>query len=139
MKKIPQPINVIRKSLAIAFLISFSILSARSQNFDPGYNTVKVSAAGITYNNASLSVYPNPVADEAKLLFYSSKYNVPYQVRIVNNAGVSLKNMEGTTIQGRNTIGIHFGNYPPGVYYVELLTPSGRETLKLLKQPMNSF
>jgi hypothetical protein len=138
MKKIP-PIYFLRKSLVIAFLMSCSILSASAQNIVAGFNTIDISTANITNDNTSLNVYPNPAADEAKLAFNSSKYDVPYQVRIVNNAGVQLSNIEGTTVQGQNTIRIHVGNYPPGVYYIQLLTSTGRETLRLLKQPLNGF
>ena len=138
MKKI-QPVSVLRTSLAIAFLISFSILSARAQNTGISFNTTQISAIDIAHDNAALSVYPNPAADEAKLVFNSSKYDMHYQVRIINNEGVRLRNLEGTTVQGQNTIRIHVGNYPPGVYYIQLLTSEGKETLKLLKQPLNSF
>jgi Secretion system C-terminal sorting domain len=136
MKKIAQPLNVLRKSLAIVFIISFFILSAGAQNIGISFPTAKVNAPDIRNDNTSLSIYPNPAADESKIIFYSSKYNVPYQVRIVNSAGVQLKNIKGTAIQGQNTIRIHVGNYPSGVYYVQLLTPESRETLKLLKQPL---
>jgi hypothetical protein len=108
MKKILQPVNVLRKSLTIVFLMSFSILSARAQNMAGDFS---MSAAGATnVTNTSLSVYPNPAADEAILVFNSSGYDGRYQVRIINNEGIQLGNIEGTTIQGRNTITIHVGN-----------------------------
>ena len=135
MKKI-KPVNILRRSLAIAFLMSFSILSARAQNTGISFNTTQISAVDMANNNATLSVYPNPAADEAKLVFNSSKYDVRYQIRIVNNEGVRLRNIEGTTVQGQNTLRIHVGDYPPGVYYVQLLTSEGRETLKLFKQSL---
>ena len=130
MKKILQPLNVLPKSLTIVFLMSFSILSARAQNMTGNFSTNDI---------ASLSVYPNPAADEAILVFNSSGYDVRYQVRIINNEGIQLRNIEGTTMQGRNTIRIHVGDYPPGVYYIQLLTSAGKQTVKLLKQPLNSF
>jgi hypothetical protein len=138
MKKIP-PVYFLRKPLAIAFLVSCSVLSSRAQNISTGFNATAVSASNIPNDNTSLNVYPNPAADEAKLVFNSSKYDVPYEVRIINNAGIQISNMEGTTVQGQNTLRIDVGNYPPGVYYVQLLTSAGRETLRLLKQPLNGL
>ena len=139
MKKTQPAINITGKSLTIALLISFSVLSAGAQNIATSFSTSKINATSTRDENTSLSVYPNPAADEAKLVFYSTKYDVPYQVRIVNNGGATLKNIEGTTVQGQNTLRIHLGNYPPGVYYIQFLTAEGREALKMLKQPMNSF
>jgi hypothetical protein len=139
MKKILQPVNVLCKSLTIVFLMSFSILSARAQNMAANFSASEAGVTNIANDNASLSVYPNPAADEAILVFNSSGYDVRYQVRIINNEGIQLRNIEGTTMQGRNTIRIHVGDYPPGVYYIQLLTSTGKQIVKLLKQPLNSF
>jgi Secretion system C-terminal sorting domain len=139
MKKIRQPVDVLRKSLAIAFLLSFFILTAKAQNATAGFNATGVGAVNTLDDNASLHVYPNPAADEEKLVFNSSNYGTRYQIRIINNSGIQLQNMEGTTVLGQNITRFHVGNYPPGIYYIQLLTSSGRETLKLLKQPFNSL
>ena len=139
MKKILKPTHILHNLLALAFLMSFSILTTTAQNSSTGLYATKGNAFHTVSDHASLSVYPDPAADAATLVFNSSNYSVPYQVRIISNEGVQLQNMEGTTVQGRNTINIHVGNYPPGVYYIQLLTLSGRETLRLLKQPLNRF
>ena len=139
MKKMPYGIDVICRSLIISLLVVYSIIPAAAQNIATSFSTSKVNATTTREGNTMLSVFPNPAADEAKLVFYATKYDVPYQVRIVNNTGASLKKIQGATIQGQNVLRIHLGNYPPGIYYVQLITTEGRETLKLLKQPLHTF
>lgn len=139
MKKILHPIDTIYKSVTIAFLFLLFVLQASAQNIAAVYTNTIVTGFNNSNNNTSLSVYPNPASDEAKLVFNESKYGVTYQVRIINNVGIQLTNIEGTSVQGQNIIRIHVGNYPPGIYFVNLLTSVGTETLKLLKQPLNNL
>ena len=148
MKKILQN-KALHNLLAAILMMSFTIFSAKAQVESSSDNSSDIRSVNFADNSTvlshsnsdetSLNVYPNPANDEAKLAFNSAQYDQRYEVRIVNASGMELKNIEGTTSQGTNTIDIHVGDYPPGVYYVQLLTTTGRETLKLLKQPMNSF
>ncbi len=58
---------------------------------------------------ALLNVYPNPAADEARLIFTSAINDERYQIRVLNDAGIQLNHMEGTIVQGQNTIEMHVG------------------------------
>ena len=80
-----------------------------------------------------LKVYPNPVIDEASLVFNAAYYNTPYEIRIVNNSGIVVRNLQGITSQGQNTVNLHMGDFAPGNYYVQITTPSAKETLRFLK------
>jgi Secretion system C-terminal sorting domain len=147
MKKITRKLPIVATIFISAFLLSSSLAtsaqsvaaSLTSQGLTPTYNDVAMNARNVISSDNSLGVYPNPAADEAKFVFNSSKYNVPYQVRLINNAGSVLTSIQGTTLQGQNTIRIHVGSYPAGTYYIQLLTLEDRETVKLLKQPLNSL
>ena len=136
MKKIVKPVSKSAILLGLTFLM---LLSANAQNMSTNFNGNASNNGCILNDNATLSVYPNPAADEAKIVFNAAKYDIPYQVRITNNAGIILTNIAGTTVQGQNTVRFHVGSFPSGIYYVQLLTSEGRETIKLLKQPLNSL
>lgn len=128
---------MLTRSAAFALILTFSAVISQAQNTKVNFVT-PLDNIGVP-NNATLSVYPNPAADEAKLAFNSATNNDRYEVRIINNSGMQLQEIEGTTVQGQNTLRIHVGQYAAGVYFVQLITQSGtRETLKLLKQPISS-
>ena len=132
MKNI-QSLKMLKRSAGFALFFLFSIIISQAQNTRVNF-VPQAGNSNFPADNMSLSIYPNPAADEAKVAFNSSLNNESFEIRIVNNSGMNLQNVEGTTIQGENTIRIHVGNYPSGIYYVQLITHSGvRETLKFLK------
>ena len=135
MKNSLKALQNLITSITIIFLVSLTFIS-KGQNIGVNYNSSQLISED---NNVSMSVYPNPAVDEAKLVFNSDKYDLPYQIRIINNNGVQLTSFSGTTFQGQNTIRIHVGNYSSGIYYIQLLTAHNKATLKLLKQPVNGF
>lgn len=135
MKNI-QLLKMLKRSAAFLLLFLFLIIISQAQNTRISY-TPQVSTVNFLPGDMSLNIYPNPAADEAKLTFNSSFNNDSYEIRILNNSGMILKNIEGTTVQGQNTITIHVGDYTPGIYYLQLITRSGvRQALKFVKLPV---
>jgi hypothetical protein len=147
MKKNLRISLILYRLFALLILLPASIFSLKAQALEG--STPDISATNGTRgdavstqtisNNVWVNVYPNPASDEANLVFNSSQNDQRYELRVINSSGISLKEIEGTTVQGENTINIHVGDYPEGAYYVQLLTSSGRQTVKFLKQPLKSL
>jgi hypothetical protein len=147
MKKNLRISPILCRLFAFVILWLLSIFSLKAQALEG--STSGISATNITRgdgvstqtisNDVWLNVYPNPTCDQANLVFSSSKNDQRYEVSVINSSGISLKEIEGTSVQGENTINVHVGDYPGGVYYVQLVTSSARETIKFLKEPSKSF
>ncbi len=86
-------------------------------------NGVCVTPTGINnYANKSLSIYPNPFNNE---FFINAEIN-PNQIKIYNTIGKTI-NFE---ISKNNTIII---NEKAGIYFLEISSKEGTETIKLIK------
>jgi hypothetical protein len=122
-------------------LMLFTYRSLQAQNDDnTGFNTPPVQAvsfqkADILDNNgnAYLSLYPNPVINEVNVTFNAVEYNIPYEVRIVNNSGIPLRAIQGNTLRGVNVLKLNVGDFATGVYYLQISTATNKETLKFIK------
>lgn len=139
MKKLQQKKiwNII--PISLIFLL-FTAGSLQAQNNNTAFNENSVQEVSFhkadildNYGNAYLSLYPNPVINEANVTFNAAKYNATYEVRIVNNSGVQLRAIQGHTLRGLNVLKLNVGDFAPGVYYLEISTATNKETLKFIK------
>ncbi|MEO7120182.1 MAG: T9SS type A sorting domain-containing protein [Ginsengibacter sp.] len=129
--------NIIAVSLVF---VLFTCGSLQAQNDNTAFNInpvreVNFHKANIldNYGNAYLSLYPNPVINEANVTFNAVKYNALYEVRIVNNTGIQLRAIQGHTLRGVNVLKLNVGDFAPGIYYLEISTATNKETLKFIK------
>mgnify|MGYP001555130652 CR=1 FL=1 len=143
MKGYLLKINFIKKSIFTFFITLFSVFGSTAQNSQPGNITTALVASDNTKNvvwNRTpvcdinlINVVPNPAINQTKLVFNSSLANINYEIRVINNSGIQLHIIDGSTLKGINTVDLQVGNYPPGIYFIQLLLPGGLETLKFLK------
>lgn len=68
----------------------------------------------------SLAVYPNPCSTRASISFCASDEE-SYQLRLLNVAGVAVREASGRLHIGENAIELTRGDLADGVYFVELL------------------
>ncbi len=74
-----------------------------------------------------LSVYPNPVADRLHIRASHSQPQKHYDVRLFNAAGARVYSAE-STLPGS----IDVANFPPGLYYLQVAEPGGREKTRAI-------
>src|SRR5665213_1270895 len=139
MKKLQDKKNWNLFAVSLIFML-FTAGSLQAQNENTAFNAypaqqVSFHKANIldNYGNAYLTLYPNPVINEANLTFNAVKFNAPYEVRIVNNSGVQLRAIQGHTLRGVNVLKLNVGDFAPGIYYLEISTATNKETLKFIK------
>jgi len=106
--------------------------ATNTENASSSLTTQRMSDHG-SVDVSMLKVYPNPVIDETSIVFNAAVYNAPYELRIINNSGIVVRSLEGRTSQGQNTVNLQLGDFAPGNYYVQITTPSSKETLRFLK------
>lgn len=80
-------------------------------------------------------VYPNPVTDIATVMV-TTYARSKYAIRIIDNSGREVKQMNGQLIPGKNKIIIDVARWPAGTYFIDLETDhnTGIHQLKLIKQ-----
>lgn len=139
MKKLQKVkfINIV--ALHLIFML-FMCMSLRAQNDNTAFDVNPMQSVSFhklavlnNYGNAYLSLYPNPVNNEVNVTFNAVEYNVPYEVRIVNNSGIQLRAMQGNTLRGENILKLNVGDFAPGIYYLQISTATDKETLKFIK------
>ncbi|MEO6489702.1 MAG: choice-of-anchor tandem repeat GloVer-containing protein, partial [Ferruginibacter sp.] len=82
---------------------------------------------------ASFSIYPNPVQEKANLSI-NMEVAGSVQLRLLDNLGRILKQLQWIVNAGTNTLTMDVGNLPKGVYYVELKGLLTNERKQILKQ-----
>ena len=77
-------------------------------------------------------VYPNPVVDVARVKI-DSKTAGQSQVFIVNSNGQVVRSERVQLREGIQRIDLQVGNLTSGTYFIEMHTPSGKFSRKLIK------
>ncbi len=78
-------------------------------------------------NISNLSVSPNPTSGFATLTFdYLPSAGVSATIKIINSHGTLLQTISPVSIaNGSNSIAINLSSYTAGVYYIEIILPTG--------------
>ena len=86
-------------------------------------------------NKFSLTVYPNPIANENATLTFELTTNEKVEVTLLNQLGQQLKNVfTGNMQPGINTLTIETANLAKGIYFVNTLIGEQKITKKLIVQ-----
>ena len=85
-------------------------------------------SAEIPLDNTGFAMYPNPASSALNLIHTNTNINA---VRIYNTLGQLLLTKEFSVAKAQQ---IEIGQLARGSYWVEIITDSGRQTKKLIKQ-----
>ncbi|HTE33042.1 MAG TPA: T9SS type A sorting domain-containing protein [Chryseolinea sp.] len=91
------------------------------------------SSSTLEMLKTSFGVYPNPVHDQATVVFEGAERNQKYEIKVVDIYGKVLLTRQGTAVVGANTVQLTLGKYAKGIYMVNLITGDQSRTIKLLK------
>ncbi len=88
------------------------------------------SAEGIIEN---ITIYPNPVVDQLKVSFKSSRRAIAV-ISIFNNIGKQVYTLESEVEPGQNffTIDVRDSSIEPGIYFVQIVSENEKYTRKLI-------
>ena len=100
------------------------------------YSDVKAVAFEVAQQaaSASLSLHPNPVADQLSVEFRGSKENTTYQVQIRSSRGEVVYRDEVAVQQGRLSRKLPVSALPPGAYVLTLQGPEQPYHRRFIKQ-----
>lgn len=128
------------KKILLLLVITISIFSATAQSFKNRVDNLQFKSSQLTSNISSaggfienITVYPNPVVDELKIVFKSSQRSLAV-VSFFNNIGKPVFRQESDVEPGNNIISIDIRNktIEPGVYFVQLVSDNQTITRKLI-------
>jgi len=80
----------------------------------------------------SLIIYPNPFTEQFTL-YINSRYSEKIRITINNTAGIQVYEMEKNIVAGKNPVVITAPWLSPSVYYVNIYSNRGKNTLKVIK------
>jgi hypothetical protein len=80
---------------------------------------------------STISIQPNPVANEAKVSFYATQSG-EQQLRVINIVGGEVLKMNLSAKQGMNETTINRNNMPAGVYFLSIGSGQGTVTRKFI-------
>ncbi len=84
-------------------------------------------------NNFSFTVFPNPAGDHVEIMIGSSQQTGPVEVMIADQLGqVVLKSTMPYMEQQK--LSLSLGALPPGIYFVQVSTATGRGTARFVKE-----
>jgi large repetitive protein len=83
--------------------------------------------------NTPFGVYPNPVHDQATVIFEGEVNHQKYELKVIDMYGKVLMAKQGTAAAGANTLQLSLGKYAKGMYIVNLITGNKTRTIKLVK------
>lgn len=81
-------------------------------------------------SNSNITVYPNPIKNEAKLTLKGEKGNV--QIKIINTLGEVVKSIFTCITENTEEISINRGNLPNGIYTLSVETNNNLTTRKII-------
>jgi hypothetical protein len=107
----------------------------RVKQFDKdGNSTVgNIARINMQQNNATLTVYPNPVKSSLTLEYISTSIET-VSVRVLNSMGSLIYQSGFTTQNGINKFTIPAGALSKGIYVVQLVSGSGSITERFVKE-----
>ena len=100
-----------------------------------GSYSVTVGCASAVAVNASavkMIVYPNPTFGLTNVIFTVSK-ETKYALVVTDMAGKRLQQKELVALPGQNKVTLDLSKYTSGIYTVNLISPDGIETVKVVK------
>ena len=122
-------------SIIIASFLPVIAQTARNSNtlILPKINqatALQASADGIIEN---IAVYPNPVVEQLKVSFKSSRRTIA-AISIFNNIGKQVYTRESEVELGQNifTIDVRESSIEPGIYFVQIVSENEKYTRKLI-------
>ena len=83
--------------------------------------------------NTELSVYPNPTAGNATVVF-GSAVGGKYTVNVLNALGQVVYSKTASSTTGENTHAIDISELSSGLYFINLMEESGMRSLRLVKK-----
>jgi PQQ-dependent dehydrogenase (s-GDH family) len=92
-------------------------------------NIITISLADIT---GKVTIFPNPVADEAKITMAAS-VDGKAQWKIIDNAGHTVQQGSSLLKKGRNNMGINVNKLSAGIYYLSVSGAGIDQKVKLQK------
>ena len=116
----------IHKLKAIVLLMRYDDSTILNSAELPGYLFVK--DAHTTSLNGS--VYPNP-ANDATQVYFTIAQKETVQVQLTDISGRVLQQYSGVYDVGTNSIAIPVDKLPAGLYFINVIAGSGRETFKI--------
>ncbi|MBN8701662.1 MAG: T9SS type A sorting domain-containing protein [Bacteroidetes bacterium] len=113
-------------SCMIQYNLSGAALSPEEQTEENNSNAYKTSFEEVS---SSLVVYPNPTKDDVNVQITLSE-NEQATITLFNYNGVAVKNVVTTEVETK----LNIAELPAGMYFVEVISNSGKEVKKLIKQ-----
>jgi len=83
--------------------------------------------------NIDINIYPNPVTESCKIKFISSSF-LSSLININNLLGTCVYSQEYQINEGENIIQLSIENYPPGIYFVEVISSHDIKRGMFIKQ-----
>lgn len=83
-------------------------------------------------NVFQLSVTPNPANDLIKINFISTNTHLNYNIRIADQSGRLLFNVNIASNLGSNDIPLNISSYAPGIYFVSVTSAKSTSVQKLI-------
>ena len=83
--------------------------------------------------STDLSVYPNPTAGNATVVF-GTEAEGKYTINVLNARGQVVYSKTATSMIGENTHAIDISELSSGLYFINLLEESGMRSLRLVKR-----
>lgn len=80
-----------------------------------------------------MTIYPNP-ADKKTTLMFNSTTSANYTLKFSDESGKVIKQINGISNLGKNTVNISLQDFMPGVYWLEMTNATKRNTLKIIKR-----
>ena len=91
------------------------------------------SSSTLDMLKTSFGVYPNPVRDQATVVFEGEGNNQKFEIKVIDMYGKVLMAKQGIAVAGVNTLQLKLGKYAKGIYMVNVITGDKSRTIKLLK------
>lgn len=92
----------------------------------------RFGAATNPSNVFQLSVTPNPANDLIKINFISNNAHLNYNVRISDQSGRLLFNVNMASNLGTNVLPLNISSYAPGIYFVSVTSAKSTSVQKLI-------
>jgi hypothetical protein len=83
--------------------------------------------------STDLSVYPNPTAGNATVVF-GSEIGGKYTINVLNALGQVVYSKTASSMIGENTHAIDISELSSGLYFINLMEESGMRSLRLVKR-----
>ena len=92
------------------------------------------SSSTLEMLKTSFGVYPNPVRDQATVVFEAEVNNQKFEIKVIDMYGKVLMTKQGTALAGANTVQLTLGKYAKGIYMVNVITGKQKQNYQTIEE-----